>query len=238
VIRKIINKLANRPPEPPTLKEYNLHLVNEVISTVCKPDTVCVEVGAGEGDILQLFIEKCPEAIHYAFEPNPHLYFAIKRKFASAAQIYKLAISNTNGTGTFYNVVSQPSYSGLKQTILHRDEQVEKSPIKIVSLDEYIQQREKIGVLKIQASGAEYQVLKGASNLINTCKPTILFSSSHAISQSYDVNAEKMHEFFQQHCYSVNVLSRFLKNLSPIPFLAFKAHFIAGDEELFIAVPQ
>ena len=238
VIKKLFKSLSGNIHEQLSHTEYYHKLTEKVIEKISTAETVCVDIGANEGRILQLFTTYSPKAVHIAYEPVPNFYFGLKRKFASAAKIYKTAVGNSTGSSTFNLVSSNPSLSGLKKTLLSSLEKSEAIKLNVAKLDDLLEQEEKPGILKIEASGGEYHVLLGAKKVIEEAKPKILFSFSKTSTDAYNVTAEQMHQLLEDYGYTINVLSRFLSDLPPIPFIAFKAHHIAGDEDLFIAVPK
>ncbi|MDB5193674.1 MAG: methyltransferase FkbM family [Segetibacter sp.] len=209
----------------------------KVIEKVCTSETVCVDIGANEGTILQLFTSYCPNAVHFAFEPLPALYFALKRKYSSAVKIHKVALANAGGNATFTHVTTNPALSSLKRVALGYAEKEETINVKTGRLDDFIG-AEKIGIIKLAAAGGEYDALLGAKRVIEHSKPHILFKFNKACAGAFGVTPEQMHKLLEEYGYTINVLPRFLTNLPAIPFLAFKSHFIAQDEELYIAVPS
>src|SRR5256885_1214264 len=53
----------------------------EVMESVLKQSSNCVDVGCHTGSILQHMLRLAPEGTHFAFEPIPNLYQVLRVKF-------------------------------------------------------------------------------------------------------------------------------------------------------------
>src|SRR3954468_18686381 len=97
-----------------------------VMNRVLKSDSNCVDVGCHKGDILRAILSVAPDGTHYAFEPIPALFEALKVEFPSVGSL-NIALSDTEGQASFQHVTSNPGYSGLKRRQYDRaDETVEE----------------------------------------------------------------------------------------------------------------
>ena len=111
-IKGALKKVVKFWPWPLTVNERYDRQTEAVIKTVCKPDSVCIDVGCYEGEILSLMMKYAPGAHHIAFEPIPEQYKLLKEKFGDRADIYPFALGNENTETTFNHVISNPTYSG------------------------------------------------------------------------------------------------------------------------------
>ena len=163
--KKYLKNIATHFPIPLTTNEYYDRLTEKIIKKVCNQRSACIDVGANEGKILSMFVKHCPFGRHYAFEPIPHLYFSLKRKYGSAVTIYKLALSNHTGESNFNFVLTDPAYSGLKKRDYDKPEKDEMIQVETAKLDDIINPNQPIQLIKLDIEGGEYNALSGAVNL-------------------------------------------------------------------------
>ena len=129
---------------------------------------IIVDCGAHLGEILYYF--KDTKINYYAFEPSAKLCECIEKNI----------ILNQNNFLS-YKVVNKPLLDiEDKVTIYIRDETGDtslepdsfskSSAIDSIRLDQYFKENTFIKLLKIDAEGFEYEVLKGAENLLSSIK--------------------------------------------------------------------
>jgi hypothetical protein len=58
-----------------------------VMARVLERRSNCVDVGCHQGAILDVMLRLAPRGRHLAFEPLPHMYAALSRKYAGAANV-------------------------------------------------------------------------------------------------------------------------------------------------------
>lgn len=233
--RKFLKRIASLFPIPLTTNELYDRLTFKVIKQVCRQDTVCIDVGANEGKILQMFISTCGEKLHYAFEPIPALYHQLKRKYGSAANIYNLAVGNTSGTSKFNYVITDPAYSGLKKRSYDRIEKEESIEVQVCTLDEIIPHNIPIRLIKLDIEGGEYDALQGAKAILVDSRPYLLFEFGKAGAEAYGVTPQMMFNYLDFFAYRINTLSRFLQKKAPLTLSVFSKFFQTGSEYFFIA---
>lgn len=234
-IRKLIKNIAAHSPIPITKNEYYNRLTEKVIEKVCIDNCVCVDVGANEGKILNMFTKHAPNAIHYAFEPIPMLYHLLKRKYSSAAKIFDIALSDHAGMSNFNYVISDPAYSGLKKRAYDKPETDEQIEVKTATLDSIIPSNESIKLIKLDIEGGEYNALRGAANILESSHPYILFEFGRAGGEAYHVSPGMMYELLKSFKYKINLLQRFLRQAPELSLHAFKEYYTNSKEYFFIA---
>jgi FkbM family methyltransferase len=235
-IRQLIKDIAARSPIAITRNELYDRLTEKVIKKVCHANSVCVDIGANEGKILSMFIRHCPHSIHYAFEPIPPLYHLLKRKYSSAARIYELAISDTEGKADFNYVTTDPAYSGLLKRKYDKPEQDETIVVKTATLNTIIPATESIRLIKLDIEGGEYNALSGASRLLQS-HPYILFEFGKAGAEAYKITPAMMYKFLTSRQYHINLLPGFLKRTAPLELDVFEYYYTSGKAYFFIAYP-
>ena len=224
-------------PYPLSKNELYDRLTEKIIIKTCHKNSVCVDVGAHDGKILALFIRHCPLALHYAFEPLPHLFKLRVRKYGSACQVFQIALGNKNGVMPFNYVVSDAAYSGLQSRADLQHYKEITIEVGTDLMDHVIPLTMPISLIKIDVEGGELDVLKGAKQLISTHKPNILFEFGKGGSDAFEVTTKMMYAFFKDMGYEISLLSSFLHKKPSLSFDDFEKHYQKGDEYFFIAQP-
>jgi FkbM family methyltransferase len=238
VLRQLFKKLVHLSPVPLTRNDYYDRLTEKVIKQVCAKDSICIDVGANNGKIVQLFIKHCPCATHFAFEPIPALYYLLKRKFDSACRVYNIALSNYTGTSSFNYVTSDPAYSGLKKRPYNKPQKDCLIDVKVDCLDNIIPISTNVTLIKIDVEGAEYNVIEGAIKTIERCRPVILFEFGKGGSDAYGITPQKIFTLLTSVGLSTSLLASFLKGKSPLNINQFTIEYEKGKEYFFIAHPS
>lgn len=129
-----------------------------------EPGDLVVEVGANVGEFTLMASEKAQRVI--AFEPDPNCFFCLSENTKSIGniEIIKKGVSNTDKAGTFY-ISSQDADSSLLKPKVFED----KMEVDFVRLDTWITSNNitKIDFLKVEAEGAEVEVLEGLAGKID-----------------------------------------------------------------------
>jgi FkbM family methyltransferase len=237
VLRQLLKKLVYFSPVPLTRNDYYDRVTEKVIKKVCAEDSVCIDVGANNGKIVQLFIKHCPSATHFAFEPIPSLYYLLKRKFDSACRVFNVALSNYTGTSSFNYVTTDPAYSGLKKRPYNKPQKDCLIDVKVDRLDNIIPGSTKIALIKIDVEGAEYNVIEGAIETIEHCRPVILFEFGKGGSDAYEITPSKMFTLLRGVALRVSLLSAYLKGQPPLTISQFIQEYEKGKEYFFVAHP-
>src|SRR5678816_318941 len=72
-------------------------LTKEVIAQALKKNSNAIDVGCHKGEILDLILKYAPEGKHFAFEPIPDFYNALKIKYATRSEVFPFALSDKPG---------------------------------------------------------------------------------------------------------------------------------------------
>lgn len=134
-----------------------------------------IDVGANLG-IYTRSLSKLTPIVH-AFEPNKELAKILRRTLPLNVIVHETALSDCTGTALLRTpVVDGRRIFGLASLEQHTDyPPVETEIVKLSRLDDLIEG--DVGFIKIDVEGHELSVLKGATSLVNKCRPVLLIES-------------------------------------------------------------
>ena len=219
---------------------YYDKLTELVMQKVLDATSVCVDVGAHEGDILRLMIKSAPDGTFFVFEPLPHLYKKLSQEFKNQnTHVFDLALSDSQGSSSFNYVVSNPGYSGLKKRRYDRPhEDVVQIEVKTELLDNILSNSKigKVSFIKIDVEGAEYHVLKGAQAQIKKDKPVIVFEHGMGGSDYYGKTPEDIFQLLSGICgLRISLLSQWLLGKPSLNLKTFCDQFYLCKNYYFMA---
>ena len=147
------------------------------ITSIMKPDWVCVDIGANIGYWSLLLAQGCPKGTIYAFEPvsltHALLNLNILLNNFTNVLSFKQALSNKTEELTLC-VAQDSAFSSFKDT--QRIPVKERVKVACTTLDEFAlaQQVQKIDFIKIDVEGAELSILQGAKSILQTLNPSLM----------------------------------------------------------------
>jgi len=215
--------------------QYDIQ-TRDCLKKILRSSSNCIDVGAHEGEILDLILRFAPEGRHYAFEPIPVLYKQLKEKYAEKVEVFPYALSAENGKATFQYVKNAPAYSGLRRRSYKVNPDIEEIPVEIKRLDDLIPADRKIDLIKIDVEGAEYGVLKGGEQLIKKHRPYIIFEFGLGASEHYDTTPEMVFDFMSACGLSIYRLRDFLQQSKPLSKTVFEEVYRNREDYYFVAV--
>ncbi len=143
-----------------------------------RPTDIACDIGANKGSFIYWLSSWCRNGRVIAFEPQPEL----ARRLESICRAIKLdnvtveakaAYSRSGRQDLFVPRGHQPGAS-LNRKAAEGDS-FEILSVPVVSLDDYFSPHDSVGLLKIDAEGAELEILKGAEALLRRCAPLLVF---------------------------------------------------------------
>ena len=225
-------------PWPLTLNERYDRQTEAIIKKVCKPDSVCIDVGCYKGEILALMMKYAPNVRHIAFEPIPEQYNKLKEKFKDKAIIYPYALGDENKETTFNHVISNPTYSGLKKRNYKGEENIREITVQVRQLDGVISNDIPLRLIKIDVEGGEFDVLRGSMQTLKRWRPYIIFEHGVGGSDKYGVGPSDMYRFLVHDLgYTISLMEDYLKNENSFGFSLseFEQQFWEGKNSYFLA---
>jgi FkbM family methyltransferase len=209
----------------------------DCLKKILKPGSNCIDVGAHEGEILDLMLQYAPEGKHHAFEPIPSFYHRLKQKYGSKVVILNCALADEQGNATFQFVKNAPAYSGLKKRTYAVDPEIEEIHVEVNLLDQIIPETHSVDLIKIDVEGAELGVLKGARKLIERNRPYLIFECGLGASEHYGTEPEMVYDFMHSCGLGIFLLDDFLKEKEALSREKFSEIFCNNAEYYFLAGP-
>ncbi len=153
------------------------NLLRNLVNT---PEPVIFDIGAHHGESVAYLKGVFPKAAVYSFEPDPDSFAALSASVIEGVNYFNLALSDADGTASFFRNQISHTNSLLKVNLNSKDsisiakataekdtgffENFNKvNQVRTARLDTFVQQRsiDHIDLLKIDVQGAECRVLKG-----------------------------------------------------------------------------
>lgn len=213
-------------------------LSRSVIQRHCKPDSICIDIGANKGKILQWMIQAAPMVKHFAFEPIPTLYQQLVQQYSTNAHIYPIALSNVTANRQYNFVETNPALSGFLKRPYPAHFKEKQIEVTSNLLDHLIDQNLQISLIKIDVEGGEWDVLRGAIQTINRSKPLIIFECGKTGGNLYQFSSTDIYHFFEQEVnYQIFTLSAWLKGFKALSYQEFHHFYETEAEYFFLAAP-
>lgn len=155
-------------------------LLAAVLDRILERRSCCVDVGAYYGAVLTEIIKRAPEGRHHAFEPITELAERLARRFPSV-QVHTAAAGKWTGPGSFYFVRDYPAQSGFRTRPDYPSPvEPEKRTIRVERLDDALANVAPIDFIKLDAEGAEYEIMVGAEHVLRRHRPVLAFEFGRA----------------------------------------------------------
>ena len=157
----------------------------ELIGGLNKKDVTIFDIGAHIGMVTEKYLKIFPNALVHSFEPFPNSIFTLHEKFDNEkrVKIVEKAVASDSGEKSFFvnnldatNSLLPRPFSGRRYyPKIASPEKIIK--VKTISLDEYVKAEgiNGIDILKFDIQGGEMEALKGASNLLRTINPSVIY---------------------------------------------------------------
>ncbi len=155
-------------------------ITKEFIQPYLPKNPVILEAGAYDGSDTVEMIKLWNPSMIYSFEPVPHLFDAVMRKTSNQprSKCFKAALSDKNGTATFY--VSSTGGDG-SSSLLKPKGHLETYPhvqfkhtitVETVTLDDWAERNnvDHVDFMWLDMQGSEYQMLKASTKILPTIK--------------------------------------------------------------------
>ena len=225
LVRDKLRRESRRLSGHPNLEE----LANEsrgfelAMARILSPKSHCVDVGAHLGSVLHVIQTLAPEGAHIAIEPIGYKARWLSTKFPNV-EVHELAVSDHEGEADFFVHRRQSGYSGLR---LHEQAphtaSVERTRVRLTTLDALIPKDRQVGFIKIDVEGAELAALRGARALLERCRPYVEFECTRTALAAYEIDARDVFAFFESAGYDIFTVRSWLGDEQPLTSSEFLA---------------
>ncbi|MBK8442281.1 MAG: FkbM family methyltransferase [Sphingobacteriales bacterium] len=226
-MKDLLKKWVKKIPIAFTLNQQYDQQSEQLIRLWCRAGSSCIDIGCHKGEVLDIMLRYAPQGLHYAFEPIPDMYKALRQKYQSRpCHIFDVALSDKNGETTFNYVVSNPAYSGLLKRRYDRPHEEDTTiTVRTARLDDILPATTDIRLMKIDVEGAELLVLKGAEQTIRRCQPLIVFEHGLGASDYYGSTPKAVYELLSSCGLHINTMKNYLNGKAPLSLAAFEKNF-------------
>ena len=171
----------------------------------------------------------------------PQQYAFLKEHFSQQADIFPFALGDENKKTTFHHVVSNPTYSGLRQRQYKGEETISEIEVDVRKMDDVIGLDTPVTLIKIDVEGGEHDVMQGATAILKKWHPYIIFEHGIGGADKYGINPGDVYDLLVGSLgYQICLMGDFLKNANTTGFTraAFEEQFWKAVNCYFIAVPK
>lgn len=191
---------------------FKTHQARDYIKEYLPENAIIVEAGAFQGQDTKKLTLSFPDAFIHAFEPVPELFELLKKNTQNLKNIqcYELALSDKNGTATFYfsEKKEKPGLATQAGSLRKPKERLTWSPIQFpktievqtITLDTWAQENniQRIDCLWLDMQGFELNVLQASKKILPTV--TVIFTEVSFI-ESYENQPkhEDVKKWLEQH---------------------------------------
>jgi FkbM family methyltransferase len=238
LLKSILRSFLVKVPFQITQNQYYDYCTNLIIKQNLSVNSNCIDVGCHKGEVLDEILKAAPNGIHFGFEPIPYLYEDLKVKYNSKnINIQPYALGEKSGEQVKFNhVISNPAYSGLKKRTYDNPNEIDQEiTVNVKSLDDCINDEVKVSLIKIDVEGGEYGVLSGASRILSTDKPLIIFEHGIGGSDHYGTTPSMIFDLLSSFGYAIYLLPDYIKSKNPIDKSNFKKQFNEQLNYYFVA---
>lgn len=152
------------------------HAMRVVLATALRRDSNAIDVGANQGDTLDMILAVAPDGRHIAYEPIPGLGDDLATRYPNV-DVRNAACSEEAGSAEFTHVLNAPARSGLRQRkdLPAHWAEVERITVRLDKLDDALPEGYVPSLLKIDVEGAELLVMRGAAETLARHRPFVIF---------------------------------------------------------------
>jgi FkbM family methyltransferase len=192
---------------------FQQHIINNKHIQI-KSDDVILDIGANVGCICLEFAKKVPHGKVYAFEPT---YYALKKLTKNLAlnpalseritviQSFVSDESKQQPKITAYSSWKVDGKRSKEDHQIHFGTPKNTYRIPSISLNDFFQQQQinKLNLIKIDTDGHEYEIFKGAEDIIRRFRPVIIFEICIYLMEEKGINFDFYETFFRNLNYSL-----------------------------------
>ena len=209
----------------------NDQIAEQLVTRLCAPGRVFLDVGAHIGSIVAAVARHCPAARIVAVEAIPEKAARLRRKFGGVT-VHCCALADQEGEAAFFIDEARSGYSSLARNGGGRMREIR---VPLTRLDTLMPNAD-VDLIKIDVEGAELGVLRGADALAASARPAVMFESGPADVLGHTKPA--LWAWFAERDYSVFVPNRVAHTAPPLSLDGFEdSHRYPRRTTNYFAVP-
>ena len=141
-----------------------------LLNVISKPDPLLFDVGANIGDWSSMAKKKFPKARIQCFEMNQETAKILEKNCRKLTDItvHSIGLGDSTHTAEFYSYEGEQSVLSSLRANLYSGFQPTRKHATIITGDEFCEKNQitRIDLLKVDAEGADYEVIKGFSRML------------------------------------------------------------------------
>lgn len=189
----------------------NNHLATKLVTSMVRPHTTFIDIGAHIGSITGTVIYKNPSIKVVAIEAIPNKVRKLRKKFPSI-ELHCCAVGEYSGNVSFFVNETRSGFSSLQRPNERNQDKIVEITVPIKRLDDIVAP-DNVDTIKIDVEGAELGVLRGSIETLNRSRPTIMFESGPALEGTVEeAMKHDLYSFFSSNDYVVLVPNRVAHN--------------------------
>jgi FkbM family methyltransferase len=149
--------------------------VGYACSLFCSAKSTIIDVGANIGSTTLAFAEMVPLGHVLAFEPSSEMQRVLKANVALCQfkniTVYPFGLSDEPMQGQLHVAMAGNPGSAY---VTPWNSGTDRDRIELHTLDETIDEKQQVDVIKIDVEGFEYRVLRGGERLIKSARPVLV----------------------------------------------------------------
>ncbi len=150
----------------------------DAIGQHLRPGDIACDVGANKGSFIYWLSRWCRDGRVIAFEPQPELARGLvdvcRTIGLDNVTVEEKAVYSHSGRQDLFVPRGHQPAASLNSAALGTEDFVTLS-VPLVSLDDYFGEHDRVALLKIDAEGAEFEILKGAERILRQHAPLLVF---------------------------------------------------------------
>lgn len=201
-IRKFFKNLIRKSPELEgfirfkvlsKIKSPEIELLYIKNKLLADPYSIAIDIGAAEGYYVSALSKKFKLVL--AFEPLPEHMKILASSTPSNVALHAIAVSDSNGTANLSIPMSRNGdYIG-HEASLNQSNSIQSKCISVqtIRLDDFLHSQcitDKVGCIKIDVEGHEYNVLLGAEATLRRWSPVVIceieFRHSSKVNETFE----------------------------------------------------
>lgn len=140
---------------------------------------VLLDVGANTGQTIDRYMIEFPDSIIHSFEPAPETYAQLKKNCARLKNVFtwNYAVGSENGILSFQEHDHSDMSSFLPPNKSLWSKVVKQTDVEVMTMDTFAENNaiDFIHLLKSDTQGFDFEVLKGAKNLMDANKIGLVY---------------------------------------------------------------